>query len=276
MANITAADVKKLRDITGAGIMDCKKALQEADGDFDKAIEILRKKGQKVANKRADRETNEGIALGKTSEDMTKAYMVAVGCETDFVARTDDFENAVKRILDIAEEKDIKDIEELKKQTTSAGLTVEQEITELSGKTGEKVVLLFYGRVEGAYTNVYNHFNKTNASIASFNKKIDEQVAKDILMQIASMRPIAIDVDDVPEEVKQKELEIGKEQAINEGKPAQIADKIAQGRLNKFLQEATLMNQAFIKNAKKKVKDYLREVDSEAKVLDFKRYSVHD
>ncbi len=276
MANITAADVKKLRDMTGAGMMDCKKALQEADGDFDKAIEILRKKGQKVANKRADRDTNEGIALGKTSEDMTRAYMVAVGCETDFVARTEDFENAVKRILDIAVEKDIKDIDELKQTKTINELTVEQEITELSGKTGEKVVLLFYGRVEGAYANVYNHFNKTNASIAAFNKQLPEQVAKDILMQIASMKPVAIDVDDVPEDVKQKELEIGKEQAINEGKPANIADKIAQGRLNKFLQEATLMNQAFIKDSKKKVKDYLKEADPEAKVLDFKRYSVHD
>ncbi len=276
MANITAADVKKLRDITGAGMMDCKKALQEADGDFDKAIEILRKKGQKVANKRADRETNEGIALGKVSADGKKAYMVAVGCETDFVARTDDFENAVVRILDVAVEKDVKDIEELKQLTTSSGLTVEQEITELSGKTGEKVVLLFFGRVEGEYANVYNHFNKNNAAIASFNKVIPEQVAKDILMQIASMKPIAIDVDDVPEEVKQKELEIGKEQAVNEGKPAEIAEKIAQGRLNKFLQEATLMNQAFIKDSKKKVKDYLKEADPEAKVLDFKRYSVHD
>jgi len=276
MANITAADVKKLRDMTGAGIMDCKKALNEAEGDFEKAIEILRKKGRKVANKRADRETNEGIAFGKTSDDMTKAYMVAVGCETDFVARTEDFENAVKRILDIAVEKDAKDIDELKKIETSAGITVEQEITELSGKTGEKVVLLFYGVVQGAYANVYNHFNKNNAAIASFSKKIDEQVAKDILMQIASMKPIAIDIADVSEELKQKELEIGKEQAINEGKPAEIAEKIAHGRLNKFLQESTLMNQVFFKDGKKKVKDYLKEVDREVKVLDFKRYSVHD
>ena len=276
MANITAADVKKLRDMTGAGIMDCKKALNEAEGDFEKAIEILRKKGRKVANKRADRETNEGIAFGKTSDDMTKAYMVAVGCETDFVARTEDFENAVKRILDIAVEKDAKDIDELKKIETSAGITVEQEITELSGKTGEKVVLLFYGVVQGAYANVYNHFNKNNAAIASFSKKIDEQVAKDILMQIASMKPIAIDIADVSEELKQKELEIGKEQAINEGKPAEIAEKIAHGRLNKFLQESTLMNQVFFKDGKKKVKDYLKEVDKDVKVLDFKRYSVHD
>ena len=276
MANITAADVKKLRDMTGAGIMDCKKALNEAEGDFEKAIEILRKKGRKVANKRADRETNEGIAFGKTSDDMTKAYMVAVGCETDFVARTEDFENAVKRILDIAVEKDAKDIDELKKIETSAGITVEQEITELSGKTGEKVVLLFYGVVQGAYANVYNHFNKNNAAIASFSKKIDEQVAKDILMQIASMKPIAIDIADVSEELKQKELEIGKEQAINEGKPAEIAEKIAHGRLNKFLQESTLMNQVFFKDGKKKVKDYLKEVDRDVKVLDFKRYSVHD
>jgi len=276
MANITAADVKKLRDMTGAGIMDCKKALNEAEGDFEKAIEILRKKGRKVANKRADRETNEGIAFGKTSDDMTKAYMVAVGCETDFVARTEDFESAVKRILDIAVEKDAKDIDELKKIETSAGITVEQEITELSGKTGEKVVLLFYGVVQGAYANVYNHFNKNNAAIASFSKKIDEQVAKDILMQIASMKPIAIDIADVSEELKQKELEIGKEQAINEGKPAEIAEKIAHGRLNKFLQESTLMNQVFFKDGKKKVKDYLKEVDRDVKVLDFKRYSVHD
>ncbi len=276
MVKISAADVKKLRDMTGAGMMDCKKALQEAEGDFQKAVEILRKKGQKVANKRADRETNEGLAIGAVSDDKKKAYMVAVGCETDFVARTEDFSNAVKRILDTAIKTDSADIEALKQQTTEAGLTVEQEITELSGKTGEKVLLLFYGRVEGEYAGVYNHFNGTNAAIASFNKVIPEEAAKDILMQIASMKPIALDVDDVPEEVKQKELEIGKESAMNEGKPENIAEKIAQGRLKKFLDENTLLNQKFIKDNKITVRDYLKQIDPEAKVVDFKRYSVHD
>ncbi len=276
MAKISAADVKKLRDMTGAGMMDCKKALEEAEGDFQKAIEILRKKGQKVANKRADRETNEGIAIGAVSSDQKKAYMVAVGCETDFVARTEDFENAVNRILKAALDNDVADIEALKTTKTDNGITVEEEITQLSGKTGEKVVLLFYGRVEGEYANVYNHFNKTNAAIAAFNKVIPEQVAKDILMQIASMKPIAIDVDQVPEEIKQKELEIGKEAAINEGKPANIAEKIAEGRLKKFLQENTLMNQKFIKDNKITVRDYLKQHDPEATVVDFKRYAVRD
>jgi elongation factor Ts len=276
MAKISAADVKKLRDMTGAGMMDCKKALEEADGDFQKAIEILRKKGQKVANKRADRETNEGISLGVVSADGKKAYMVAVGCETDFVARTEDFENAVDRILKAAVENDVADIDALKQTKTSAGQTVEDEITQLSGKTGEKVVLLFYGRVEGEYANVYNHFNKTNAAIAAFNKQIPEEVAKDVLMQIASMKPIAIDVDDVPEDVKQKELEIGKEAAINEGKPAEIAERIAQGRLKKFLEENTLLNQKFIKDNKITVRDYLKKHDPEVTVVDFKRYSVHE
>ncbi len=276
MAKISAADVKKLRDMTGAGMMDCKKALEEAEGDFQKAIEILRKKGQKVANKRADRETNEGIALGKVSDDKKKAYMVAVGCETDFVARTEDFEKAVERILKAAMDNDVADIDGLKATQTSNGITVEQEITELSGKTGEKVVLLFYGRVEGEYAGVYNHFNKTNAAIASFNKELPEEVAKDILMQIASMKPIAIDEDSVPEEIKQKELEIGKEAAKNEGKPEEIAERIAQGRLKKFLQENTLLNQKFIKDNKITVRDYLKQHDSEAKVLDFKRYAVRD
>ncbi len=276
MAKISAADVKKLRDMTGAGMMDCKKALEEAEGDFQKAIEILRKKGQKVANKRADRETNEGIALGKVSDDKKKAYMVAVGCETDFVARTEDFENAVERILKAAMDNDVADIETLKNTKTSNDITVEQEVTELSGKTGEKVVLLFYGRVEGEFAGVYNHFNKTNAAIASFNKELPEQVAKDILMQIASMKPIAIDEDSVPEEIKQKELEIGKEAAINEGKPAEIAEKIAQGRLKKFLQENTLLNQKFIKDNKITVRDYLKQHDPEATIVDFKRYAVRD
>ncbi len=276
MAKISAADVKKLRDMTGAGMMDCKKALEEAQGDFQKAIEILRKKGQKVANKRADRETNEGIAIGAVSDDQKKAYMVAVGCETDFVARTEDFENAVNRILKTALENDVVDIETLKVTKTDNGITVEEEITQLSGKTGEKVVLLFYGRVQGEYANVYNHFNKTNAAIAAFNKVLPEQVAKDILMQIASMKPIAIDIDQVPEDVKQKELEIGKEAAINEGKPENIAERIAQGRLKKFLEENTLLNQKFIKDNKITVRDYLKQHDPEATVVDFKRYAVRD
>ncbi len=276
MAKISAADVKKLRDMTGAGFMDCKKALEEADGDFQKAIEILRKKGQKVANKRADRETKEGIVLGKTSSDNTKAYLVAVGCETDFVARTDDFSNAVERILNAAVENDPADIDQLKQTKTSAGVSVDDEITQLSGKTGEKVILLYYAKVQGQFAYVYNHFNKTTASIASFNKVIDEQAAKDILMQIVSMKPIAIDKDDVPQEVIDKELEIAKEAAINEGKKPEIAEKIALGRLNKFYEEKTLLNQKFIKDNKITVRQYMKNVDPELKVLDFKHYSVHD
>ena len=276
MAKISAADVKKLRDMTGAGFMDCKKALEEADGDFQKAIEILRKKGQKVANKRADRETKEGIVLGKTSSDNTKAYLVAVGCETDFVARTDDFSNAVERILNAAVENDPSDIDQLKQTKTSAGVSVDDEITQLSGKTGEKVILLYYAKVQGQFAYVYNHFNKTTASIASFNKVIDEQAAKDILMQIVSMKPIAIDKDDVPQEVIDKELEIAKEAAINEGKKPEIAEKIALGRLNKFYEEKTLLNQKFIKDNKITVRQYMKNVDPELKVLDFKHYSVHD
>ncbi len=276
MAKISAADVKKLRDMTGAGMMDCKKALEESEGDFDKAVEILRKKGQKVANKRSDRELNEGVVLAKTSDDNKKAYIVALACETDFVARTDDFKGAVETILEAAIKNDAVDTEALKNVKLDNGLTVADQVTELSGKTGEKVELAYYNRVEGEYAAVYVHFNLTSAAIAAFNKPASEEVAKDIVMQIVSMKPVAIDKDEVPQEIVDKELEIGKEQAINEGKPADIAEKIAQGRLNKFFKEYTLLNQAFIKDNKMTVRDYLKQSDPELKVVAIARYSVHE
>ncbi len=275
MAEIKAADVAKLRKMTGAGLMDCKKALAESNGDFDAAIDILRKKGQKLANKRADREASEGAVLARTNDDNTYGAIIALNCETDFVAKNEDFVKFASDILDVAIANKPANLDELKEMQVN-GQKIADEITNQIGVIGEKLELSYFDFVTGEYVASYIHPGNKLASIAAFNQKgFDAQVGKDIVMQIAAMNPLSIDQDDMPEEVIAKEIEIGKEQAIEEGKPADLAEKIAKGRLNKFFKENTLLNQAFVKDNKKTIKQYLAETDKNLTVTAFKRFSLN-
>ncbi|MCD4794708.1 MAG: translation elongation factor Ts [Bacteroidales bacterium] len=273
MAKISASDVAKLRKMTGAGMMDCKNALTESDCDFDQAIDILRKKGQKVAGKRADRDASEGAVLAKNSIDGKRAAIISLNCETDFVAKNDDFVKFANQILDLAIEKNPATLEELLSLELN-GAKISEEIINQTGVIGEKVELAYYDKIEGESVSSYIHMGNKLATIAGFSKAIDENAGKDIVMQIAAMNPVAVDKDDVPQNVIDKEIEIGKELAIQEGKPADLAEKIAVGRLNKFFKESTLLNQQWVKDNKKTIRDFLKEVDAEANVLGFKRYAI--
>ncbi len=274
MAQISAADVSKLRKTTGAGMMDCKKALQEAEGDFEKAIEIIRKKGQAVANKRADRDAAEGAVIAKTNANGTMAAMIVLNCETDFVAKNDDFVGLAQSILNKAVEKNVADLESLK-QLELDGKTIADIIVEQIGKIGEKIDLAYYEKVEAGKTVAYIHPGNKLATVVGFNKSTDDQVAKDIAMQVAAMAPIAVDQDGVSAEIIAKEKEIGREQALQEGKPENMVDKIADGKVAKFLKENTLLNQEFTKEAKKTVRQYLQENDKDLTVTSFLRYSLN-
>lgn len=273
MSQIKAADVAKLRNITGAGMMDCKKALEESEGDFDKAIEILRKKGQKVANNRADRDATEGVVLAKRSADGKLAAIICLNCETDFVAKNQDFINFAQSILDLAIEKNPATLDELKALQLGP-VSVQEEVINKNGVIGEKVDLSYFEKIVAEDTAAYIHQGNKIASIAGFSKKVDVAVGKDIVMQIAAMNPVAVDKADVPQSVIDKEIEIGKEIAMNEGKPAEMAEKIAVGKLNKFFQDSTLMNQAFIKDSKSTVAQYLQNIDKELKVTGLRRFSL--
>lgn len=274
MANITAADVNKLRKQTGAGMMDCKKALTEAEGDFDKAIEIIREKGQAVAKKRSDREATEGVVFAKTTDDEKKGYIISMNCETDFVAKNDDFIKLASQILDTAVEKQPENLEALK-QLQIDGKSVEENINYYTGIIGEKLELAYYDYIEAPKVTSYIHMdNKLAALIGLSQEEVDLEVAKNVAMQVAAMDPIAVDKDTVPQDVIDKEYEIGKKQAQAEGKPENILDKIAQGKVGKFMKENTLLNQEYIRDSKKTVKQYLQEQDKELTVTGFKRYSL--
>jgi elongation factor Ts len=274
MANITAADVNKLRKQTGAGMMDCKKALTEADGDFDKAIEIIREKGQAVAKKRSDREASEGVVFAKTTSDEKKGFIISMNCETDFVAKNDDFIKLANQIIDAAVEKQPNNIDELK-QLQIEGKTVEETINYYTGIIGEKLELAYYDYIEGAKVTSYIHMDNKLAALVGLNKdNVDQDVAKNVAMQVAAMDPVAVDKDSVPQDVVDKEYEIGKKQAQSEGKPENILDKIAKGKVEKFMKENTLLNQEFIRDSKKSVRQYLQEQDQELTVEGFKYYSL--
>ena len=271
MAKITAAEVNKLRKMTGAGMMDCKNALVEAEGDYDKAVDILRKKGQKVANKRADREANEGVVLAKTTEDNKFAAILKLSCETDFVAKNEEFIGFANNLMDIILAEKPKDVESLKNLKLN-DRTVEENVTEMVGKTGEKMELAGYEYIESASVSAYNHMGNKLATVLGLNKEDgSEDIGKQLAMQVAAMSPIAVDKGDVSQEVIDKEIEIGKEQARQEGKPEAILEKIAMGKLNKYFKENTLMNQDFVRDTKKTVAQYLKETDPELKVVGFKR-----
>ena len=272
---ITAADVNKLRQMTGAGMMDCKQALSEANGDFDTAIDILRKKGQKVAAKRADRDANEGLVIAKTTADGTRGVLVCVNCETDFVAKNGDFAAMAERMAQTALDKGAGSVDALKALPyDSNGLSIAEKLVEQTGVIGEKIDISACHEVKAAFVLAYNHPGNKVASIVGLNKAGFENAAKDVAMQVAAMAPVAVNKESVPQSVIDKEIEIGKELAIQEGKPADMAEKIAVGRLNKFFKESTLLAQEFIKDNKLSVEQYLKSVEKDLTVTDFKRHSL--
>lgn len=270
---IKAADVSKLRKMTGAGMMDCKKALEEAEGNFDTAVEIIRKKGQLVASKRADREASEGCVLAGVKGNA--AAVIALKCETDFVAKNENFVALTQSILDLALENKPANLEALTALELN-GATIADTIVDQIGVIGEKVELDYFDVIEADSVAAYIHPGNKLATIVGFNiAGVEESVMKDVAMQAAAMAPIAVSRDSVPAEVIDKELEIGREKAREEGKPEQILDKIAQGRLNKFFQESTLLEQAFIKENKMSVAEYLKGQNKELTITDFKRYTLN-
>ena len=274
MSNITAGDVAKLRKSTGAGMMDCKKALQEAEGDFDKAVQIIRKKGQAIANKRADREASEGVVLSKVSDDSKHGAILALNCETDFVAKNDDFVKLAGQFLDVALASKPASLEELLALPFD-GITIGEKVVEQIGIIGEKIELSYYESISDAYVQAYIHPGNMLATLVAFTKEgINEQVYKDVAMQVAAMSPVAVDKDDVSQEDIDKELEIGMDQARREGKPESLVEKIAQGKLGKFFKENTLLNQDFVKDNKQTIKQYLQSNEQDLKVYRFKHFSL--
>jgi elongation factor Ts len=273
MTNITAADVNKLRQMTGAGMMDCKKALQETNGDFEQAIDYLRKKGQKVAAKRADREANHGYVVAKTDADHTYAAILMLNCETDFVGKTEEFIQFAKDIIDLGikhRPKTIAEVTALKLSTMS----VEDKLNDMLGKTGEKIQIAHYDFIEAPFVEAYNHHGNRLATILGLNKKDVkgiQEIGHEVAMQIAAMSPVAVDKENVPQDVVDREIEIGKEQAREEGKPEEMLEKIAMGKLNKFYKDSTLLNQDYIKDSKKTVRQFLADNDKDLTVTTFIR-----
>ena len=272
---ITAQEVNQLRKRTGAGMMDCKKALVETEGDMEKAIDVLRKKGQKVAAKRAGRDAGEGVVLSKVSADKTYAAAIMVNCETDFVAINADFIDFAKSIADVAVDCKAKNIDELK-AAKLGDRTVEDAILDRTGVIGEKIELGGFDHVTGESAYAYIHPGNRIATIAAFNKAGENlaDAGKDVVMQIAAMDPVALDKESVSDETVKREIEVGMDQARQEGKPEAMLEKIAMGKLNKFYKDNTLLNQAFIKDTKINVTQYLQNVEKDLTVVDFKRIAL--
>jgi elongation factor Ts len=268
---VTMADISKLRTMTGAGMMDCKNALTEADGDFEKAIEIIRKKGQAVAAKRSDREASEGCVLAASKDGY--AAVLALKCETDFVAKNADFIALTQSILDVAMAQKPATLQDLQALNID-GRSIAELVIDRSGVTGEKMELDFFEFVQGGTATSYIHPGNKLATIVAFVEAgVDAQVARDVAMQAAAMNPVSLDRSSVPEKIINQELEIGRDKARQEGKPENMLDKIAQGRLNKFFQDSTLLEQSFIKDNKLTVADYLK--NNKATAVAFKRVTLN-
>lgn len=272
---ITAADVSKLRKMTGAGMMDCKHALEESNGDFDQAVEIIRKRGQLVASKRADRNATEGVVLAKVSDKGNLGVMIVLNSETDFVAKNESFINFAQEILEIALKNKPADLDALKSIAFGRS-NVGERVTEQVGIIGEKLDLSYYGKIEAAQVIPYIHPGNKLATLVGLSKAVaDEHVGRDVAMQVAAMNPVAVDKADVSHETIEKEKEIGREQARLEGKPENMLDKIAEGKLNKFFKESTLLNQDFTKDNSKTIKQYLQSIDKDLTVTGFLRYNLN-
>ena len=275
MSKITAADVSKLRKQTGAGMMDCKKALVESDSNFEKAIEILRKNGQKVAAKRADRESTEGVVMAKTGLDNKVGVLISLNCETDFVAKNEDFIKLANSLVDLALGSGVESKDDFLKLAFNGG-TVEEKLTEQTGVIGEKIEIQVYRMLSAPYVGAYIHAGNKIASMVSFSDSVDgiSVVAKDVAMQAAAMNPTALNQEGVPPDVIEKEIEIAKDQLRQEGKPEAMLDKIAKGKLNRFFKDNTLVNQAFIKDNKQTVKAYVESVGKGLEVTNFVRVGL--
>ena len=273
MGKIAAADVKKLRNQTGAGMMDCKKALSETDGDFDQAIEVLRKKGQKVAAKRADRESSEGVTIARASDDRKKGIVLSLNCETDFVAKNEDFIKLSTQLADLALK--VNSREELLKSNFDT-ISVEEKLTEQTGVIGEKIEIGDFRVLEAEYVGYYIHANNKIAVVAGLSKVVDdaEEAAKEVAMQAAAMNPLALNEDQIPQDVVEKEIEIAKDTLREEGKPEEMLDKIAQGKLKRYFKDNTLVNMAYIKDNKKSLSDFIKTYDKELSITGFERVSL--
>ena len=257
---ISAADVKKLRDMTGAGMMDCKKALTEAEGDFDSAVEVLRKKGQKVADKRADREAKEGLILTRISDDSKKAVAIEINCETDFVARNEDFYSQANAFLNAAYDNNTASVETLLAIEID-GRNIADHLQDMTGKIGEKIQIstIILVTTKGTLVSYVHPGNQLGVLVEFDGSSVDSEIGKDVAMQVAAMKPIAVTEAEVDSYVVEKELEIAKVQLINEGKPEEIAEKAAKGKLRRFYEERVLLNQKFVKDNGLTVKKYLEE-----------------
>ncbi len=270
---ISAAEVKKLRDQTGAGMMDCKKALTEAEGDYEKAIDYLRKKGQKMAGKRADRDAKEGVVIAVTSDNGSTGVVLRLSCETDFVSKNEDFVNLAKSFADIALKALPNSIEELN-ALSFGDTTIAEKCTEQIGVIGEKIEVSQYSKLEadGGQVVPYIHMGYRAGVIVALNKAGDNVVepGKNVAMQVAAMKPVAVDKDGVDSDTIAREIEVGKEQAREAGKPEAMIEKIAMGKLNKFYKERTLLNQAYVKDSSMNVAGYLQTIDKELTVTAFK------
>lgn len=273
---ITASQVNALRQKTGAGMMDCKKALVEANGDEQAAIDILRKKGQKVAAKRGDNETKEGLVIAKTYNGDKEGVILSLSCETDFVAKNEDFYKLVDSLVDCAQSTGASDPESFMNEKYDDALTVAEKITEQIGVIGEKLEISNLAKISAESVVAYNHPGNQIASLIGLTKGGDASLdaGKQVAMQVAAMAPLALNKEGIDQETIDRELEIGKDLAIQEGKPAEMAENIAKGRLNKFFKENTLLSQAFIKDNKKSVEQFLNETESGLTVSDFKRVAL--
>jgi len=274
MGKISAADVKKLRNQTGAGMMDCKKALSETEGDFSKAIEVLRKKGQKVAAKRADRESSEGVTIARVSEDAKKGVVLSLNCETDFVAKNEDFVKLATQLAELA--LGVNSKEELLNNKFDDNLSVEEKLTEQTGVIGEKIEIGDFRILESEFVGYYIHANNKIAVITGLSKAVDqaEEAAKEVAMQAAAMNPLALNEDQIPQDIVNKEIEIAKDTLRQEGKPEEMLDKIAQGKLKRYFKDNTLVNMAYIKDNKQSLSDFIKSYDQNLEITGFERVSL--
>lgn len=273
---LSAADVKNLREATGAGMMDCKSALTEAEGDFEKAIDILRKKGQKLSVKRADREAKEGVVIAKINDAKTKGIVIKLSSETDFVSKNEDFINTTKKIADIALATFPNTLEDLLSQKFEGSTTIGEKVLDMVAAIGEKIELSNYEKLEAPQVECYIHMGNKAGVLVGLNKAASNytDAGRDVAMQVAAMKPVALDKSDVDPTMIEREIEIGKEQARAEGKPEAMLEKIAMGKLEKFYKENTLLNQQFVKDGGQTIASYLKSIDKDLTVTGFKHVKL--
>ena len=274
MSKITAAEVNKLRKTTGAGMMDCKKALVEADGDFEAAIELLRKKGQKVAANRADRDSSEGAVIARVNDDATVGVVVSINCETDFVAKNESYVALANKLANIA--LTIGNKEAFLAATFEGDISVADKLTEQTGVIGEKIEIGGFERLEASFVGSYIHAGNKIATLVSLSAAVEgaAEAAKNVAMQAAAMNPIALNEDGVDASVIEKEIEIAKDQLRQEGKPEAMLDNIAKGKIKRFFKDNTLVNQTYIKDSKQSVSAYVKSVHADLNVTGFKRLAL--